>query len=242
MADYTKGTGSGGTMLIRDLGLQVQFHLKSGSSATWVGSPGFGTNAYVDGAWRGLPNLANVSGNPWVHLGSHNANYTQDVCFHIDYSGTSGYGGPTDFWQNIYRAPAYTAPPPPTMHGFTTVGHTDATVQFSSTGTGNGTINGWQLAYGLTTNINDATVIASSGTSFLTGLKQGATYYAWARGSNVEVGWGGWSTMATGKLISGAWVKVAGVWVEAVPMVKVAGVWIDAIPCIKKNGTWESGR
>lgn len=69
MADYTRGTGSGGIMLIRDQGWSVEFHIQAGQSSTYVGSPGFGTDAHVDGAWRGLPNVANYSNRVWRYLG-----------------------------------------------------------------------------------------------------------------------------------------------------------------------------
>src|SRR6187402_1216641 len=196
MTDYTKTTGSG-TMLIRDKGLAVEFHIQAGYSETWVGTPGFGTNAYVDGAWRGLPNVANYSNREWRYLGSHNATYNQSVCFHIDNSGTQGFGGPTDFWVALNRA---TVPPAPSVLGIDTVEHTSFRYRFSSTGDGGSPVREWQIAYGPDPNIAKFTM-TSPGTSIVKGLNIGQTVYVWSRGRN-DVGWGAWSARSSQRTLS----------------------------------------
>lgn len=233
MVDYTQGTGVGGIMLIRDQGLSVEFHIQAGNSNVWFGSPGIGTNAYVDGAWRGLPNLANYSNRQWRYLGAHNATYTQSVCFHIDATGTQGLGGPTDFWQAINRA---TIPAAPTMLGLDQLGHTTARVRFSGNSDGGSPILEWQVGYGYDPNTVQYT-ISSSGTSTLSNFIVGSDIYAWARGRNA-VGWGPWSARANARLLSSGRVKVAGTWREMILYVKVAGVWRSAILYEKKNGVW----
>lgn len=233
MADYTQGTGSGGVMLIRDQGWSIEFHIQAGSSSTYVGSPGFGANAYTDNAWRGLPNVANYSNRVWRHLGSHNQTINGSVCFHIDASGTSGFGGPTDFWVSISRA---TVPAAPTMIGLDQIGHTSARVRFSGNSDGGSPIREWQVTYGYDPNAGQYTV-GSSGTSILGTFTVGATIYAWARGRN-DVGWGAWSSRASARLLSSGRVKVAGVWREMILYVKVAGAWRTAIIYEKKDGVW----
>lgn len=234
MADYTMGTGSGGVMLIRDQGWSVEFHIQAGSSATFVGSPGFGTNAYVDGAWRGLPNVSNYSNRVWRYLGAHNATYNQSVCFHIDASGTSGFGGPTDFWQYIQRA---TVPAAPTMLTPDTIGHTSARIRFSGNSDGGSPIREWQIGYGTSSTTVQFTV-GSSGTTTVGGLSLATTWYFWARGRN-DVGWGPWSSRVSVRTLSSGRVKVAGTWREMVLYVKVAGVWRQAIIYNKVAGVWK---
>lgn len=237
MPDYTRGTGSGGIMLIRDQGLSVEFHIQSGQSATFVGSPGFGTNAFVNGAWRGLPNLANYSNRVWRHLGSHNATYNQDVCFHIDASGTQGFGGPTDFWQYIHRA---TVPSAPTSLGLDQVGHTTARYRFSGNSDGGSPIREWQIGYGTDPN-NVQFTKGSNGTTVIDGLTIGTTWYFWSRGRN-DVGWGPWSARSSTRTLSSGRVKVSGTWREMILYVKVSGKWRQAIIYNKVSGTWRAAR
>lgn len=233
MADYTAGTGSGGIMLIRDQGWSVEFHIQAGSSATFVGTPGFGTNAYVDGAWRGLPNVSSYSNRVWRYLGAHNATYNQSVCFHIDSSGTSGFGGPTDFWQYIGRA---TVPAAPTPIGLDQITHTEIRYRFSGNSDGGSPIREWQIGYGTDPN-NVQFTVGSGGTTTIGGLSLATTWYFWSRGRN-DVGWGGWSSRSEARTLSSGRVKVAGTWREMVLYVKVSGVWRPAIIYNKVSGTW----
>lgn len=233
MVDYTKGTGQGGVMLIRDKGLSVEFHIQAGLSATWVGTPGFATDAYVNGAWRGLPNVSNYSNKVWRYLGKHNATYSQSVCFHIDDSNTQGFGGPTDFWVAITRA---VVPPAPTPLGIDTVGHTGFRYRFSSNGDGGSPIREWQIAYGYRPTSPDF-YMSSNGTSIISGLDIGREAFVWSRGRN-DVGWGAWSIRSNQRTLSSGRIKVAGVWKEVVYYIKVAGVWRQAIGYTKVAGVW----
>lgn len=241
MVDYTRGTGSGGTMLIRDLGSNVEFYVQSGSSQTFVGSPGFGTSVYADTSndgvynpgWIGLANVANYSNREWRYLGVISVPTTQDINFHINASGTSGFGGPTDFWQRIDRA---TVPGAPIMLGFSDNSHTESTVSFLMSSDGGAPIREWQVTYGYDPNVGQYS-ISSSGVSRLGPFVVGSNIYAWARGRN-DVGWGPWSARATTRLLSSGRVKVAGVWREFVLYIKVAGTWRSAIIYQKKDGVW----
>lgn len=231
MVDYVKSTGAGGTMLIRDKGLSVEFHIQAGYTATWVGEPGFHTDAYVNGAWRGLPNVSSYSNKVWRYLGAHNAVGNQNVCFHIDASGTEGFGGPTDFWVAINRA---TVPPAPIPGTIDKVGHTSMRVQFSGNGDGGSPIREWQVGYAYTPKVAKYTM-PSSGTSTLESLDVGSLVYIWYRGRN-DVGWGPWSARVQQRTLASGRIRDNGTYKEFVLYVKVAGKWRQAILFIKTGG------
>lgn len=233
MADYTYGTGSGGIMLIRDQGSAVEFHIQAGSSSTYIGSPGYGAQAYTDGAWRPLDNIANYSNRVWRYLGAYTVSYNQDICFHIDATGTQGLGGPTDFWQSISRA---TVPGTPFPVSLDQIGHTTIRFIFSGTTDGGSPIREWQIGYGTDPN-NVQYTVGSSGTSVIGGLSIGTTWYFWARGRN-DVGWSNWSSRASARTLSSGRVKVLGAWREMILYVKVSDTWRQAILYEKKNGSW----
>lgn len=96
----------------------------------------------------------------------------------------------------------------------------------------------WQLAYGLSSDVNAATLLTSNGTSDLTNLDPGQVYYYWARGRNV-VGWGPWSPVRAQALRAGALVKDNGVWKRALPFVNVDGTWKLAKGHVKQAGVWK---
>ena len=52
MVDYTKATGSGGLMMIRDLGSNVEFHIRAGFDSTYINQLRW--KRYVNGSWSGL--------------------------------------------------------------------------------------------------------------------------------------------------------------------------------------------
>lgn len=236
-------------MLIRDLGWQVQFHIQAGSSQTYVGSPGFGTNAFVNGAWRGLPNLQNYSNREWRHLGSHDATYTQDVCFHIDASGTSGFGGPTDFWQRIDRAPAAGPPGQVPWVAATQIGHTTARIEWGAAYLNNGAFEYYQLQTssvpqsGYGDFVNDPNMHQPSGiipSGYIHdhwNMEQNTLWYTHVR-VKTNQGWGQWSDIITYRTLTSARVKVNGAWVDAVPFVKIDGQWREAVAFVKINGAW----
>jgi len=235
MTDYTQGTGAGGIMLIRDQGWSVEFHIQAGSSATFVGSPGFGANAYTDGAWRGLPNVANYSNRVWRYLGAHNATYNQTVIFHIDASGTSGFGGPTDFYVGINRA---TVPAAPTPIGADQIQHTQFRYRFSGNSDGGSPIREWQIGYGYDPS-NVQWTASSNGTIDVGQFTVGSKVYIWSRGRN-DVGWGPWSSRTDVQLLRGLKLKVTGTWRDVIPFVNVAGVWKAAEPFVKVAGVWRT--
>jgi hypothetical protein len=54
-------------------------------------------------------------------------------------------------------------------------------------------------------------------------------------GAQIEIGSIPIQSTATKKF----WIKISGVWKEAITWIKVAGVWKQATPWVKVNGTWK---
>lgn len=101
MVDFTKSTGTSGTLIIRDNGSNnVQLLLSNSQGATFA----YGKS------WSGRVNGVNVGGSfdiagvQTVLLGSYTVTSTQDVTVAIGATGTSGLGGPTSFTKRISRA------------------------------------------------------------------------------------------------------------------------------------------
>ena len=238
MTDYTSPTGSGGMMLIRDLGNEVQFHIIAGSSQTFVGSLNWSWNSSTGAG--GSASVTYPSGGQWLYLGSIYVDATQDIRFAIGATGTSGLGGPSEFTVNISRAPTATVPGAPTPVYLNNIGHTTMQYGFQGTTDGGSPIREWQIGYGTDPNNPQAT-IASNGQSTISGLNLATRYYVWSRGRN-DIGWGPWSARWDARTLAGARVRVAGVWREAVAFVKVGGSWKQAIPFIKQNNVWKDGK
>ena len=186
MVDYFKSTGTSGTMLIRDLGENVEFWLNSNNSTTW--SDRLPWSIIVNGVNSGNLTYNYQPGAGWRKLTTQYIGYSQTVTFKLGNTGTSGFGGPTTFNQWINRAAVPPAPTTPTLSEITP---TSMKAIFWSQGTGVGTFIRWELGYG-TNPDNPVTIIESTGTSVVTGLASGTTYYFWARGVNTT-GTGPWS-------------------------------------------------
>lgn len=237
MADYTRGTGSGGVMLIRDQGWNVEFHIQAGYSSTFVEQLYW--RRYVNGAWSGrLGPVRYNTGRPWVHLDTFAVTYNQTIYFRLEATNTDGLGGQTDFPQLILRA---TVPPAPIPSFLTQTEHTRVNYGFNANGNGGANVLEWQVGYGTNASSVQFTMNGGSGTVIVNGLSLGEMWYFWARGRN-SVGWGPWSSRSNIRTFAGSRMRVAGVWREAVAMVKVAGVWRQAIPYIKTAGVWKDGK
>jgi len=193
MTDYTKATGSSGTMMIRDTGTTVEFWLKAGSQTYNYQLP---WRYYVNGVTSAWKSFSFQPGGAWQKLGAWSVTTSQTVSFYLGSTGTSGLGGPTTLSVNINRA---TKPPAPTLliTGWT---NSSVSVNSNSNGTGGSTVLQWQLGYGTSstspTSYKDLSL--SDGIGTVTGLASGVTYYFWARGRNA-LGWGAWSTRASAK-------------------------------------------
>lgn len=246
MTDYTRGTGGAGTMLIRDLGYEIQFHIHSGYSATYANQLPY--NWYANGA-SGSGTVKYPSGSPWVYVKSIYVSTTQDIKFGIGNTGTSGFGGPTDFWVHIDRASVPAAPNSLALQAnsrtFTSFGVTYA--RGSNNGAGIDQDNAeWSRASDGVVVWNDATFGHPAGNpnglsnpaGVGLALVPGETYRVRIQSHNA-VGWGPFSGYFVYSTYPAVWVKLAGVWKRAIPWVKVSGVWKMTLPWVKVSGTWK---
>lgn len=236
MVDYNRGTGTAGTLTIRDDGWTVSFWISCSQSATFING----------GTWSGVVNGVGVGGSfnlrgvQSVLLGQWGVGTNQTVSLTLNRTNTQGLGGPTSHSAWINRA---TAPPAPTPPRASVLGHDSLTAVFNSAGDGGTPVREWQLHYGPNGALGGAgnVTIGSSGTSPLTKLNLGTDYYFWARGRN-DVGWSAWSGRGTAKTEAGCWIKVGGTWKRAVAYVKVNGKWVQGIPYVKVGGVWKDAK
>lgn len=232
MVDYTKATGSAGTMLIRDLGYQVQFHLRSADSQTKASALPW--SALVNGQTSsGTVNYP--SGSPWAHVATFDVGSNQTVRFSIGNTGTSGFGGPTDFEQAIERG---NRPDPPSNVGFTEIGISHLVYQFSGNGDGGNPIIRWEYQFWPTPDDNAPWAEApSSGIVRVDSLPPGAVYWARARAINAR-GASDPSAWISARTLAGPNVKVGGVWRKSIAYVKVGGQWRMALCYVKVGNEW----
>lgn len=194
MTDYTRGTGNSATMMIRDTGSWVEFWINSNNSVTFNNQLPW---AYVingnTSAWQSFRYSA---GAGWQRLGSWNITYDQNVTFKLGDTGTSGFGGPTDFTVFIPRA---TVPGKPGPFVITNV--TDTTISGDASGGSDGgsPILEWRIGYGTSpSQVQYYKTTDGAGRATVTGLARGTTYYFWFQGRNAK-GWGPFSDRTSAK-------------------------------------------
>lgn len=197
MVDYTKSTGSSGTMMIRDSGGKVSFWLRAGSSTfnhnlLW----GFTVNGVTDNDNRFDFN----SGGSWQMVKQWTVTTSQNVVFRIGDSGTGGLGGPTNFTQAINRD---TVPDPPSIPRASLITATSVVISFDDPADNGGdAIDLREIVYRKTTDASDDLTHISSWdrNSTFTGLTPGASYYFWARVHN-SVGYSNYGPRLTVKML-----------------------------------------
>jgi hypothetical protein len=185
MTDYTLGIGGGSTMMIRDLGWDVEFWFITGPS-TW------NNNQWWSWAANGTSSrqqFALLRGGNWQHVGTITVTYDQDIRFTMEGSGLGW--ATTDFWQHITRS---TIPQPPTLEVAEAVSDTEIHVVFVGGPDGGSPILEWQVGFGtsLTIGPEDFRDAGSSGDEVYDGFNPGQREYVWVRGRNA-VGWSDWS-------------------------------------------------
>lgn len=131
-----------------------------------------------------------------------------------------------------------TKPSPPSPVKTDNVTQTSFSHQFKAGDNGGSAALQYQIGYG-TSSSAPTTWITSTGTSTISGLTPGATYYVWSRTRNA-IGWSNNSPRTTVTLVAGALVRVGGSWRRAVPYVRVGGVWKLARPYVRSGGKWKS--
>lgn len=144
--------------------------------------------------------------------------------------GWSGYSAVRSF--TTLRTPD--VPSPVTLSEIT---QSSMRAFFTGGSNGGSPVLEWQLAWNTVNTVTGASTMATNGTSIVTGLTPGTTYYFWARARNA-VGWSAYSPVRSAKTLAGVRIKVGGVWVQAIPYVKHEGVWKVARPWARVAGTW----
>lgn len=190
MTDYTRETGSGGSMMIRDTGSSVEFWFRAGNSADWVNGLDFNWTANGSTSSR---SINYPTGADWYHVGSVTVSTDQTVTFRL-LSNTSiaGIGGPTTFSHAINRA---VVPGKTTTPQLSNISSTSMLVKFQSNGDGGADIDLREIGYSSNANVITDTV-GSDGSTIVGGLVPGRRYYFWARVHNY-VGWSDWSGRST---------------------------------------------
>lgn len=127
--------------------------------------------------------------------------------------------------------------------GTTVLGPQDITttsmvVKFSATDNNGATTDAWQLQYADNSAFTNATTISSTGTSTVTGLTPGKTYYFRARGHNVA-GWGAWSATASAKTVSAVYVSDGTEWLPAELYVSDGTTWHGVGIAVSDGTAWQ---
>lgn len=194
MTDYTKSTGSSGTMMIRDTGTWVEFWLKAGSTTFNHQLPWAYVINGVTSSWR---EFDFKSGGSWQKLSSWLVDDSQTVTFKIGDSGTSGLGGPTTFSASISRAKL---PSPPSAVTLSNVTATNVYGTFTDGANGGSAIDDRQIGYGTSTTTVQH-IVSSDRSTTIVGLVPGTVYYFWARTHN-SVGWSGWGPRSSARTLT----------------------------------------
>jgi len=102
-------------------------------------------------------------------------------------------------------------------------------------------ITDWDVQYNLTADATGATTVTTSSATLagpVTGLIPGTEYFMRLRAKN-SLGWGPYSAWKSSTTLPGVFVRVAGVWVNAVPYIKANDVWVPAVRYVKVGGVWK---
>lgn len=188
MPDYTRSTGSSGTMMIRDTGTIVEFWLKGASGTFNYDLPWRYT---INGVTSSEQSFNFKSGGQYQKLGSWSVSTDQTVSFILGDTNTSGLGGPTTLSVTLNRSSLPAAPNIPTISGLES---TTLVASFTTNDDG-GLPNTYYLGYGTNPSAPQF-VIESDRSTRISGLSPGGTYYIWARAQNAK-GYSGYSPRRT---------------------------------------------
>lgn len=228
MVDYTKATGTHGTLILRDNGSVVQAIIKNAQSATFAYGKAWSVNS--------SSGTFSISGVQEVVVWSATISTTTTLTFTMGATGTSGLAGPTTLTQTIARA---TVPGVPNIQPITNIGPQGFQINFTAPASNGGSaILDYQYRLAKVNPPTGTPVTTTVGANPVTGLDPGELYYAQVRARNA-VGFSAWSSSVSARTLGPVRVKVDGVWKFAIPYVKDAGVWKMAQPFVKDAGVWK---
>jgi hypothetical protein len=153
----------------------------------------------------------------------------------------NAYGwGPWSGWKGFWTLSTLPSPPAESWSvGAITQTSADAT-GLANTNDGGSAIDSLLVRVSLTPDLSGwyTDFTGGWGTITMSGLNPGTTYYACvythnANGWSAATAWKGFTTLP------GVFVKVGGVWKNAIPYVKVGGVWKQAVRYVKVGGAWK---
>jgi Fibronectin type III domain len=144
-------------------------------------------------------------------------------------------------WSAYAVALTLDVPDAPSQPVLSNVTQSSVDVAFTDGANGGSPITSREIGYHTDPAITMPLLIASDGSTTVTGLTPATVWYFWARTINAY-GPSPWSPVSSTKTIAGAKVFVPGapgVWHDAVPYVRVSGVWRPARPWGKVAGYWK---
>jgi hypothetical protein len=178
--------------------LHVELHV-DGDGGTWSSYDKSSWEVYVQGSriWSWHGGFDFRSGNHRaIFYGDVETNVYNDGRIDVDSYATYDILGSTNALPDVYGTPP-TTPPAPTQHQPTNVTINSMQSTFTGNGDGGTPITSWQQQWATDANFTQNVVIVdSSGTTQLTGLTPGTTYWIRSRGHNA-MGSGGWSNVVS---------------------------------------------
>lgn len=172
--------------MIRDTGTNIEFWLTSGNNSSYNYALPWGFVG--NGQTQSDLTFRYVANSGWQRFGFFPVTTSQTITFKIFDSGTGGIGGPTTLSVAISRQAAPSAPSAPKISSITS---TSLNVAFTDGANNGAAIDSRQITYGLSST-GGTTTISSDGSTAITGLTPGKTYYFWARTHNVK-GYSPWA-------------------------------------------------